>query len=154
MPDLGTVIVFVAGLIGGFLVSVSSSAFINGRANERAKKNAKIDLLSEIKQNQQHQSLSIAIRLEDDAYKRLCQNGFVLSLDVRTQNLLRDLYSFIHMKNELVAVFLETRGAVEIPGWRTAQQIRDDLNTAQNKITSLLSELIILFEDDLGIRRG
>lgn len=93
------IVSFVVGAAVGFL-----PLWIMSDLQERkAKTVAKADLIAELRQNRRHESASTYISLEDEAFKRFRALGLLDEEKEEVQDELRQLYSYIHEKNELLA---------------------------------------------------
>ena len=68
------------------------------------------DLILEFDQNLQYQLVSTYITLEEEAYKRFRQAGFLLELNDTLRTPLTRLYARIHEKNELLVYFTAAVG--------------------------------------------
>jgi len=92
---------------------------------ERIKRNrlrgtARADLIAEIEQNALYQLHSKFIQLEDEAYKRFRQRGFLRELKNGLQKDLMMLYSRMHEKNDLLNYYQAFITGVPMP-------VRDNL---------------------------
>lgn len=107
---LGQLVFLVLGAVLGFVgswltaryswtVQKASEDKRNAQEQERIWKQCLIDLLGEVDDNLHYQSLEMWIPLENEAYKRLRQQGLTMNLDENLQIELRRVYGHIHQKN-------------------------------------------------------
>jgi hypothetical protein len=111
LQNLSGIVFLILGSFLGFLGSWLTARYTRNAQiteEERRKvehhkelwKQSLADLIGELQQNQQHQSLDKWIMLETSAYHRFRSQGLVGELDPNLQLELRRLYSHIRRKND------------------------------------------------------
>jgi hypothetical protein len=116
IQNLSGIIFLILGSALGFLSSWATARYTlkaEREEEERRKieqhkalwKQSLADLIGELEQNQQHQSLDKWIALGTSAYGRFRSQGLMTELDPQLQIDLRRLYSYIHHKNDLVRYY-------------------------------------------------
>lgn len=114
MIDADSLILIGFGSVLGALASLIPSYITNRSTDKKDNLNSLRNLLWEMEQNKTRQETSFLIPLDDSAYRQIREQGWLAELDVPTQSLLRQLYSYIHNKNGLVAVYLGRGGVVSM----------------------------------------
>jgi hypothetical protein len=151
-----------AAVIGG-IIGIGGSVFSfflteRSRRNELKDRSRK-DLIAELEQNKQYQSVSHYIDLEDAAYKRFTERGFFHQLSLDLQRKLQELYALIHEKNGLISYYNSTGLAVLSARQRTVmeasfflsperaeakalQEILAIIRTREERISGLIDEIL------------
>lgn len=135
-------ITFVLGLIGGVAIIVFSSFIMSSRAEKQSERSARADLVAELQQNHHHQEVSFMIPLEDGAYGRFRQAGYLMGRKMETQEVLRHLYSLIRDKNGLVAIYL-SKGDVEITGGQKPERVLAIIDRLRKEIDQLITGRVL-----------
>ncbi len=113
VSNLGAIVFLVIGSVLGFFGSWLTTRYSwrmqkadedrrGAQQEERLWKQCLTDLLGEVEQNQQHQSVDKWLPLEMDAYKRFRHEGLTALLEENLQIELRKLYSHMHEKNNWI----------------------------------------------------
>lgn len=134
----------LAALVGALLPFLLWLTIGEEHRRDQLRESSLLDLRAEIEQNQQHQEISTYVSLEEDAYKRFRRRGFLTELRTEVRQTLRELYSRIHEKNELI---LYHRSA--LASGREAL-ITDGLGQNPRKITEIITEIRGKIDERIG----
>jgi hypothetical protein len=146
-----TIIGAVVGAVIGIAGSLGTVTFQQWRSRKHARDYARRDLIAELEQNRQYQIYSKYVRLQDISYKRFKQAGFYSELNNDLQKQLRELYTVIHEKNDLIShynrIVLLTLSQSDISrplvGAETSRKaILMNLETSDTQINDLINKIL------------
>lgn len=163
MVDFQILATMLAALVGAFIPFLLWQTFGEEYKRNRLKESSFLDLRAELEQNQQHQETSTYISLEEDAYKRFRQSGFLSQLRTEIRLMLRELYSRIHEKNELIlyhrSVLASGKEAVITDGQGlNPRKVTEIIVEIRRRIDELVGKLLPVFRryevaaDDRSLR--
>lgn len=144
--SLNSIADYIVTFLASVAVIILSFIVQNVLQDRRLFENTKADLIAELKQNKEHQVASTYISLEDDAYKRFRQTGFLSRLSNENQTILREIYSRIHEKNELILIYrmaLQSGREALITGGETPSPIAVTITNITREIANRLDDLFI-----------